>query len=155
MKFISFEKMPKSLVLSRFWQKERNASIVSILAFQYGPDDRIRTCGILGYAAGLRCPISSLPTERLRQLSTAAHKPLCCICHRQRRVVWPKAGTLLCSQDATYASAQHKNAKRTAPWGSSLYVVQVARLELAASCSQSRRATNCATPGYTQQAYYT
>ena len=28
------------------------------------------------------------------------------------------------------------------------YVVRVARLELAASCSQSRRATNCATPGY-------
>ena len=27
-------------------------------------------------------------------------------------------------------------------------LVQVARLELAASCSQSRRATNCATPGY-------
>ena len=27
-------------------------------------------------------------------------------------------------------------------------LVRVARLELAASCSQSRRATNCATPGY-------
>ena len=33
------------------------------------------------------------------------------------------------------------------------YLVQVARLELAASCSQSRRATNCATPGL--QVYYT
>ena len=31
------------------------------------------------------------------------------------------------------------------------FLVQVARLELAASCSQSRRATNCATPGYTFQ----
>ena len=28
------------------------------------------------------------------------------------------------------------------------FLVRVARLELAASCSQSRRATNCATPGY-------
>ena len=35
-------------------------------------------------------------------------------------------------------------------------MVQVARLELAASCSQSRRATNCATPGYPLDlVYYT
>ena len=28
------------------------------------------------------------------------------------------------------------------------FLVRVGRLELPASCSQSRRATNCATPGY-------
>ena len=35
------------------------------------------------------------------------------------------------------------------------YLVQVARLELAASCSQSRRATNCATPGNINKWNYT
>ena len=35
------------------------------------------------------------------------------------------------------------------------FLVRVARLELAASCSQSRRATNCATPGYHWELYST
>ena len=34
-------------MVSGFGKKKRNAGIVSILAFQFGPSDRIRTCGIL------------------------------------------------------------------------------------------------------------
>ena len=38
--------------------------------------------------------------------------------------------------------------KRTIPKGIVLFMVGVKRLELPTSCSQSRRATNCATPRY-------
>ena len=39
-KLISFAKVAKSLIQAAFAKKKRNASIVSILAFQYGADNR-------------------------------------------------------------------------------------------------------------------
>ena len=47
MKRISFAKVRKSLAPSVFYKNKRNASIVSILAFQYGRSDGIRTHGLL------------------------------------------------------------------------------------------------------------
>ena len=61
----------------------------------FGPSGETRTRGILGCAAGLRCPIKSSGLRFPLILSTAAHKTPCCICHWQRRAFWPKASTLL------------------------------------------------------------
>ena len=73
--------------------------------------------GIFGFAAGLRWARSSLPTERLRQLSTVAPKCLSFICHRQRTSILPKASTLLCSQAAAGPMQPYENKKRTDPKG--------------------------------------
>ena len=97
-------------------------------------------CGILGFAAGLRCPISSLPTERLRQLSTAAPKCLSFICHRQRTSILPKASALLCSQDAADRT-KHQNQKRIHLNEVDSFLVRMTGFEPAASCSQSKRST--------------
>ena len=85
---------------------KRTAGIVSIPAFQYGPRWETRTPGILGCAAGLRCPKKPSRFRFCSVFSTAAPKPPRFICRRQRGAVLPKAGTLLCSQDAETSSSR-------------------------------------------------
>ena len=62
------------------------------------------------------------------------------------RVCSPKqAGAYSCSKYRESKSVNTK-IKRAIPDGITLFMVGVKRLELPTSCSQSRRATNCATP---------
>ena len=97
--------------------------------------------GIFGCAAGLRCPIKSSGLRCSLILSTAAHKTLCFICHRQRRAFWPKARDLLCSQAAAGSKRSMKTQREPPIKGSSLCVVRMTGFEPAASCSQSKRST--------------
>ena len=90
----------------------------------------------------------AVPCVRLGTNACVAHRPL----HQN---ACPSSATgsgqAFCPKQAPCFARRmplYENTKRTAPRDSSLCVVQVARLELAASCSQSRRVTNCATPGY-------
>lgn len=45
-------------------------------------------------------------------------------------------------------SNKYRHSKRPSTKSTAFSMVRVGRLELPASCSQSKRATNCATPGY-------
>ena len=78
--------------------------------------------------------------------STAAPKAPRFICRRQRFGAFPKAGACFACKVSKFESPVRKRKAKRAK-ALSAFLVRVGRLELPASCSQSRRATNCATPG--------
>ena len=55
-------------------------------------------------------------------------------------------GFIYAKRQTNYCSKSYKNRLKTSVLRR--FLVRVGRLELPASCSQSKRATNCATPGY-------
>ena len=55
-------------------------------------------------------------------------------------------GLIYAERQTNYCSKSYENRLKTSV--SRRFLVRVGRLELPASCSQSKRATNCATPGY-------
>ena len=101
----------------------------------------VRMTGFEPAASLLRCPISSLPTQRLRQLSTAATRSTPLSRHRRWSSRSPKASTLLCSQEAADPSRQQKTKREPPTRDGSLFVVRMTGFEPAASCSQSKRST--------------
>ncbi len=89
----------------------------------------------------LRCPISSLSKDRLRQLSPAATRspPFTCLWQRSARS--PKASALLCSQAAAKYNLLDKQKSPDTTKAVSGLLVRMTGFEPAASCSQSKRST--------------
>ena len=108
----------------------------------FGPDDRIRTCGIFGYAAGLRCPIKSSHLTHFLDFidrytkMLVLHLPLAA----DKHFAQSKRLTLLASC-RRFNQAAEKTQRELPTRGSSLCVVRTTGFEPAASCSQSKRST--------------
>ena len=68
--------------------------------------------------------------------------------NRKKAALFFESGLAVCAVSAPFRAGLPEKQKRTLILVESTCVcsIGVARLELAASCSQSRRATNCATP---------
>ena len=103
-----------------------------------------RSGGILGCAATLRCP--KLSARFASTILTAAPFRTPLIRHRRQSCSMPKAGTCFDRSMQIKFCTQTKREEPLLCRVSSLFMVGVTGLEPAASCSQSRRATSCATP---------
>ena len=86
------------------------------------------------------------PMDGARIFRPLRQQRLCFFCPRQRKAAVPKSGCA-CFGGGRKHSLDPQMIKGSPPNGALPFMVRVARLELAASCSQSRHPTNWATPG--------